>query len=81
MLVVKKMISATFCECVRIVRHLKIFREDQEVIPRKPNKSETLVRSSNRPVTLLNFLGKVLEKVVQKIALLTANIIPKYQFG
>ena len=75
------MISATFCECVRIVRHLKIFREDQEVIPRKPNKSETLVRSSYRPVTLLNFLGKVLEKVVQRIASLTANIIPKYQFG
>jgi retron-type reverse transcriptase len=51
------------------------------VILRKPNKPETLARSY-RPITLLNCLDKVLEKVVQRrLASLTTDTIPKQQFG
>ena len=77
----RKVITNLFRECIRIGYHPKAFREGQTVILRKPNKPETLARSY-RPITLLNCLGKVLEKVVQRrLASLTADIIPKQQFG
>ena len=74
-------VTRLFRECVRIGYHPKIFREGHTVILRKPNKPETLARSY-RPITLLNCLGKVLEKVIQRrLAALTADTIPKQQFG
>ena len=77
----RKVITSLFRECVKIGYHPKAFRKGQTVILRKPNKPETLARSY-RPITLLNCLGKVLEKVVQKrLASLTADTIPKQQFG
>jgi hypothetical protein len=52
-----------FCECMRIGYHLKVFREGQTVIKKKPNKPENLARSY-RPITLLNCSSKIVEKVV-----------------
>ena len=75
------MIIKLFHECARIGYHPKTFREGQMAILRKPNAPETLVRSY-RLITLLNFLGNVLEKVFQrKSASLTANTVPKQQFS
>ena len=75
------MIIKLFHECARIGYHPKTFREGQMAILRKPNAPETLVRSY-RLITLLNFLGKVLEKVFQrKSASLTVNTVPKQQFS
>jgi hypothetical protein len=73
--------TTLFGECIRIGYHPKVFRKGQTVMLKKPNKPENLARSY-RPTTLLNCLGKLLEKVVQKrLASLAANTIPKYQFG
>jgi hypothetical protein len=70
-----------FSECIRIGYHLKIFRKGQTMMLKKLNKPENLAKSY-RPITLLNCLGKLLEKVVQKkLASLAADTIPKHQFG
>lgn len=70
-----------FRECVRIGCHHKIFREGQTVILRKSDESETLARFY-RPINLLNYFSKLLEKMIlQRLAALTIDTIPKYQFG
>ncbi len=51
------------------------------MILKKPNKRKTFSRPYYL-ISLLNCLGKVLEKRVQRrLALLTVDTIPKQQFG
>jgi hypothetical protein len=59
----RNVITRLFHECVKIGYHPKVFREGQTVILRKPNKLETLARS-NRPITSLDCLSKVLANMV-----------------
>lgn len=67
--------------CVAQGYHPAPFREGNTVVLPKPGKDRSLPRSY-RPITLLNTLGKVLEKVIQKrLAYLVEDKLPAEQYG
>jgi Reverse transcriptase (RNA-dependent DNA polymerase) len=43
--------------------HLKTWKKAKEILLRKPNKSNYSIAKSYRVISLLNYLGKVAEKV------------------
>jgi hypothetical protein len=76
----KSVATTFFSECIRIEYHSKVKRSNCD-IEKAPNKPENIARSYS-PITLLNCLDKILEKVVQKrLASLTTDTILKHQFG
>ena len=68
--------------CMRLGYHPKVWRTSNTVILRKPNKPDYKEVKAYRPISLLNTMGKLLEKIVMKrLTYLTEHIIPGNQFG
>ena len=57
--------------------HSKIWREDTEIILKKPDKSNYSIPKTYRIITLLNCLGKVAEKIIAVQLSYTAEINDK----
>jgi hypothetical protein len=68
--------------CVSLGYHPLYWRVSTTVVLQKPNKKDYREVKAYRPISLLNTMGKVLEKVVQnRLTYLTYDILPKHQFG
>lgn len=77
----KALLTETFRGCVKLGYHPREFRKGTVVVLLKPGRNERLAKSY-RPITLLNTLGKILEKIIERrLSALTDTLIPAEQFG
>jgi hypothetical protein len=77
----KKRFTALVSACVNMGYHPHLWRTSCTVVIPKPNKDKHEVRAY-RPIALLNTMGKVVEKIVQRrLAYLTEDSLPPNQYG
>jgi hypothetical protein len=68
--------------CVRKGYHPQRWRTSNTVILAKPGKKDYSEVKAYRPISLLNTMGKILEKIIQRrLTYLTQDILPNTQFG
>ena len=77
-------ITHLFNACLRIGHHPQHWREATVVVVPKPNRSDPSLPKNYRPISLLECLGKLLEKVISTRILYDINryeLVPSTQFG
>lgn len=60
-------VTALIRQCIRLGFHRQAWKTAKGVMLRKPNKIEYMVVKTYRVISLLNFLGKLCEKVAVKM--------------
>jgi hypothetical protein len=77
-------ITALFQKCIQTGYHPKAWRKAVAVTLRKPNKPDYSNPRAYRLITLLESLGKILEKIIARRLTFLAgshNLVPDNQFG
>ena len=70
--------------CLHIGHHPQVWREASVVVVPKPNRTDPTLPKNYRPISLLECLGKLLEKVLSTCILYDINhfeLVPSTQFG
>jgi hypothetical protein len=78
----RKHLATLLSAYVDLGYHPKAWRVSTTVVHRKQNKKDHSGVKAYRPISLLNNIGKVLEKIFQmRLSYLTTHLLPPEQFG
>jgi hypothetical protein len=78
----RKHLATLLSACVDLGYHPKAWRVSTTVVHRKQNKKDYSEVKAYRPISLLNNMGKFLEKIIQlRMSYLTTHLLPPEQFG
>ena len=69
-----KIFNLVYSDLIKNDYHLKIWREDTRIIPKKSDKLNYSISKTYRIITLLNCLNKVAEKIIAVQLSYTAKI-------
>ncbi len=78
----KRLLKALMTGCVDLGYHPREWRVGKVITLRKPGKKDYNNPRSYRPITLLNTISKLLERIIQKrLSYLVEDKLPKAQYG
>ena len=81
---VGELLANTFISCIKLAHHLPRWKEAKVVVIPKPDKADYSLAKVHRPISLLEAMSKLMEKVVAKCMqhdIVAHELIPTNQFG